>query len=162
MPWAGISECIDALGKMKTRVRAETAEAAVAGAQLIRDLARANILERFVNRTMALYGSMTSDTVPATLGPDSFSARAFPRGGTLAGGTPYGRIQELGGTIRASNESGLLWFDSIRDDGTFGVISVPEVTLQGRFYLRDAVIEGIGSGELRDTAAAHWRRALEG
>jgi hypothetical protein len=156
-----MTECIQTLGRMKGRVKAETAELAVAGALIIADRARVNILDRFVNRTMALYHSMYSDPTAKPIGVDEFSARAFPRGGYMAGGTPYGRIQELGGLITAHNPTGKLWFTSIRDDGTVGLISVPEVHLHGRFYLRDAVIEGINSGELLGSARDHWRTALE-
>lgn len=158
MPWRGIDDLIDAYGRMRVRVRHATAEAAVAGARVIKVAAQGNILARFDNRTGRLWASMFSDDTARPVGLDEYSARAFPRGPGSPEGTPYGRIQELGGTITAENPTGLLWFDSIRDDGSFGVISVPEVTLFGRHYLRDAVLDSLG--ELRDTAANHWRDAI--
>ena len=161
MPWQGISEAIDAYGRMRVRVRAATAAAAVGGAQTIYDAARANILARFINRTFDLYNSMTYDRTATALGANSFSARAYPRGPSSSSGTPYGRIQELGGTIFPHNPTGLLWLNSLRDDGTWGVISVHEVTLEGRFYLRDATIASVGSGALHAGAKQHWLDAVE-
>jgi hypothetical protein len=150
---------------MKTRVKAATADAAVDGAREIKETAKANILARFENKTFDLYNSMYSDDIATPVGPDAFSARAFPRGGPPPG-TVYGRIQELGGTIYAQGggRNDLLWFEGFRWDSkangyTFGLISVPEVTLEGRFYLRDAVLADLT--ELRETAARHWRVALE-
>jgi hypothetical protein len=159
MPWAGIDNCIEALGRMKVRVREETAEAAVAGAQIIKNRAKANILSRFTMRTWDLFNSMYSDPVARMVGPDEYTARAFPRGSRTykSDATPYGRIQELGGIIHGDfGKNEMLWFISPEKGH---LISVPEVELEGKFYLRDAVLASAGA--LRDTAADHWRRALE-
>jgi hypothetical protein len=138
-----------------------TAFAAVMGARLIKERAQDNILATFIQHTGRLYRSMYSDPVATMLGDDDFTARAYPRGPQSPEGTPYGRIQELGGIIRptADNPTGLLWFDSIRQDGSFGVISVPEVQITGMFYLRDAVIMSIP--DLRNQTARMWQAAIE-
>ena len=160
MPWRGIDDLIDAYGRMRVRVHAETAAAAVDGARVIKEAAQANILQRFIQRSGNLWRSMTYDDVARQVGEDDFVARAFPRGPGSVDGTPYGRIQELGGVIRPreGNKTGKLWFQGLRANGTFGWISVFEVELEGQFYLRDAVFDNLG--ELRNTAARHWRDAL--
>jgi hypothetical protein len=157
MPWSGIDDSIQALGRMKVRVRAATAEAAVAGAAIIREAAKRNILARFVQRTGDLYRSMYSDSVATALGQDKFSARAFPRGAQFPteDSTPYGRIQELGGIIEGQfGRDQLLWFRDL----TGRLISVPEVELGGRWYLRDAVIESLGP--IHESAARYWKEAI--
>lgn len=158
MPWQGINEAIDRYGRMKVRVRTATAQTAVQGALVVKLRAQVNILNRFVQRSGRLFRSMTSDDVARALGPDTFVARAYPRGPASPDGTRYGRIQELGGTIRASNPTGLLWFESVQESGAWGVISVPEVTLEGRFYLRDAVIAS--EDEIHSIARRNVSRAV--
>lgn len=160
MAWKGISESVDALGRMRVRVRMATAQIAVQGALVIKLRAQFNILNRFKQHTGRLFNSMTSDPIAKALGPNDYTARAYPRGPASPMGTPYGRIQELGGTIHAHNPTGLLWFDSLQESGKWGIISVPEVTLEGRFYLRDAVIAS--EGELHNLSKRGWASAVEG
>ena len=159
MPWQGISELIDAYGKMRVRVRASTAAGAVAAARVIYVGAKANILGRFIQHTGRLWESMTYDQRATPLGENVWGARAFPRGPRSLEGTVYGRIQELGGTIYPHNPTDKLWFNSIRQDGTYGVISVFDVTLEGRFYLRDSVITHLG--EERGAIKGYWAAALK-
>lgn len=161
--WKGISEDIETLGRSKVRVRAATEEAAVAGAAIVRDAAKVNILTRFMQHTGDLERSMYSDPVATPLGPNDFTARAFPRGSRTydTNATPYARIQELGGIIHAHNKTGLLWIQGPRPDGTWGVsAAVPEVELEGRWYLRDAVIESIPA--LRELAVSYWADGVAG
>lgn len=155
--WQGIGAVKDELHAMKDRTDKASHEGVMRGATIIQEQARVNTRFMFVDWTGRLSDSIvTSDA--AHTGDGSWSAKAFPSGGPDPG-TPYGRIQELGGEIVAHNPTGLLWWEGFRADGSFGLISKPSVTLKPHPYLRDALETSMPA--LRDLMVSVWGQAIE-
>lgn len=154
--WDGVSALRDEIREREDRVDLATREGVMAGARIIQDQARVNTRFVFVEWTGRLADSIVTDG-PESIGEGSYRSRTYPSGGPDPG-TPYGRIQELGGEIVAHNPTGLLWFEGFRKDGSFGLISTPSVTLKPHPYLEPAL--ETSQPALRDEMADVWGQAI--
>lgn len=150
MRWTGISDAVDALKRKAVSVEHATAEGVRRGITIVQEAAQANTLTVFRQWTGALSESIIVDG-PMQIGASSYRARTYP---TIV----YGRIQELGGTILPHNPSGRLWWEGIRSDGSFGLISAKEITLPPRPYLTPALETSIPA--MRDAISGAWEQAL--
>lgn len=139
MPWRGIERFVEAVDAMKVRVNHSTYEGVMRGGRAIQEQARVNTGIIFRLWTGRLSDSITVDDAIQT--SKGWGVDIYPQGGDSYPGTPYGRIQELGGTMFAHNSSGFMWWEGLRSDGTFGLIRAREVTLPPRPYLEPAVQE---------------------
>jgi len=154
--WKGISDVTRTLHDMGDRVDDASYEGAKRAAEIIQEQARVNT-RQFLEWTGRLADSIVTDD-PVRVGPYSYRSRTYPAGGESPG-TPYGRIQELGGVIVAHNPSGFLWWEGFRADGSFGLIAKRSVTLKPRPYLAPALLESRSA--IAAEMASVWGQAIE-
>lgn len=152
--WNGVSALRERLALMREKIDKATADGVKKGVEIVQVAAQANTLSVFREWTGRLSDSIVTDG-PTNIGAGAYQARAFPSG-PEAPGTPYGRIQELGGTIFPHNPSGRLWWEG--PDGR--PRSATSVTLPPRPYLRPALETSVPA--MRNAISDAWRQALEG
>lgn len=117
---------IEALKRMENNVRGKVfANAAMAGGRVIEAQAKINVVNTFKHITGAL-----ANSIQTTLESSSADQAVVAVGPTVI----YGRIQELGGTIKPLTAKKLHW---VNENGEHR--SAYEVTLPARPYMKPAV-----------------------
>lgn len=142
-----ISQFMQALNRMEANVRGRALKkAALAGGQTVEGHAKVNVMNTFVNVTGNLAGSIqttvqseTSDRVVVEVGPTAI----------------YGRIQELGGTIKPLTAKKLHWVNESGQHRT-----AFEVTLPARPYLKPALEDN--ESEVINSMSEVLRAEIEG
>lgn len=125
MKYKNMKAFMQALSKMEANVRQRGLKNAVeSGARLVEGFAKVNIINTFKAQTGNLANSIR---VEVDAGADKATARIGPT-------AIYGRIQELGGTVRPLNAKELHWVDEGGAHHT-----AKSVTLPARPYLAPAV-----------------------
>lgn len=144
--YKNIRAFMDALNKMDANVRSKALRNAVeAGARVVEAYAKVNITQTFKNQTGNLANSIRVETTQ-----NGDQARA------LIGPTAvYGRIQELGGTVKPLTARMLFWTD---ENGKSH--AAHEVTLPARPYLKPAVEDH--EVEIIGAVAENLRIEIEG
>lgn len=137
---------MDALNKMEANVRSKALRNAVeAGARVVEGHAKVNIVNTFKKQTGNLAASVRVDVTQ-----NSDQARA------LIGPTAiYGRIQELGGTVKPLTARMLFWTD---ENGKSH--AAHEVTLPARPYLKPAMEDN--EDAIVNAVAENLRIEIEG
>jgi len=144
--YKNIGQFIEALQKMDAQVRQRGLKNSVeAGARLVEGHAKVNIVNTFKKQTGNLANSIMVDVVASA---DKATARIGPT-------AIYGRIQELGGTVKPLIKKRLHWVD---ENGKHH--SAESVTLPARPYLAPAVNDH--EQEIIDAMAENLRSEIEG
>lgn len=140
-------EFMAALQKMESNVRSNALKkAAMAGGQTVEAYAKVNVMDTFKNVTGNLANgiqttieSESADRVEVAVGPAAI----------------YGRIQELGGTVKPLSSKKLYW---LGEDGKLR--SAFEVTLPARPYLAPALNDH--ENEVINSMSEVLRQEIEG
>ncbi len=137
---------MDALNKMEANVRSKALRNAVeAGARVVEGHAKVNIVNTFKKQTGNLANSIRVETTQ-----NGDQARA------LIGPTAiYGRIQELGGTVKPLTAKRLHWVNENGEHRT-----ALEVTLPARPYLKPAMEDN--EDAIVNAVAENLRIEIEG
>lgn len=135
------------LGKLSECARGQVLKDAMeAGGRVVEGHAKINIEKNFSDHSA---GALAGSIVVETEGDDKSAEASI--GPTVV----YGRIQELGGTIKPVNAKELVWTDP--DTGV--VMRAKRVVLPARPYLRPALDEH--HGEIKQAVEAVLINAIE-
>lgn len=144
--YKSMKDFMKALSGMEANVRQRGLKNAVeSGARVVEANAKVNITKTFKNQTGNLANSIVVDVVAA---PDKAIALIGPT-------AIYGRIQELGGTVKPLTAKELHWVDENGKHHT-----AQSVTLPARPYIAPAVNDH--EQEIVDAMAENLRIEIEG
>lgn len=142
-----LPEFVKALEKMEANVRGKTlAKAAMAGGYVVEAHAKVNVMNTFKN----VNGNL-ANSIQTTLESSSADHAEVAVGPTAI----YGRIQELGGTVKPLTAKKLYW---LGEDGKLR--SAMEVTLPARPYMAPALEDH--ESEVIDSMSEVLRQEIEG